>query len=81
MASRIGLAMRSIHDDDLVSEIMGINVRGFQVFALLWRGFSGFSGAYMPTTIALLIQYFSALLLYLSCSMFSLGALKLPGAL
>ncbi|MBR86990.1 MAG: branched-chain amino acid ABC transporter permease, partial [Rhodospirillaceae bacterium] len=64
MASRIGLAMRSIHDDDLVSEIMGINVRGFQVFAFTLGGaLAGFSGALYAHHYSFIeAQYFSALL-------------------
>ena len=64
MASRIGLAMRSILDDDLVSEIMGINVRGFQVFAFTLGGaLAGFSGALYAHHYSFIeAQYFSALL-------------------
>ena len=64
MASRIGLAMRSIHDDDLVSEIMGINGRGFQVFAFTLGGaLAGFSGALYAHHYSFIeAQYFSALL-------------------
>ena len=64
MASRIGLAMRSIHDDDLVSEIMGINVRGFQVFAFTLGGaLAGFSGALYAHHYSFIeAHYFSALL-------------------
>ncbi|MEE2746369.1 MAG: branched-chain amino acid ABC transporter permease [Pseudomonadota bacterium] len=64
MASRIGLAMRSIHDDDLVSEIMGINVRGFQVFAFTLGGaLAGLSGALYAHHYSFIeAQYFSALL-------------------
>ena len=56
--------MRSIHDDDLVSEIMGINVRGFQVFAFTLGGaLAGFSGALYAHHYSFIeAQYFSALL-------------------
>ncbi len=64
MASRIGLAMRAVHDDDTVSEIMGINVRGIQVFAFTLGGaLAGLSGALYAHHYSFIeAQYFNALL-------------------
>ena len=64
MASRIGLAMRAVHDDDTVSEIMGINVRGVQVFAFTLGGaLAGLSGALYAHHYSFIeAQYFNALL-------------------
>ena len=46
MATRLGLAMRSIHDDEAVSTIMGVNVRAVQVAAFTLGGaLAGLSGA------------------------------------
>jgi branched-chain amino acid transport system permease protein len=64
MASRIGLAMRAVHDDDTVSEIMGVNVRGVQVFAFTLGGaLAGLSGALYAHHYSFIeAQYFNALL-------------------
>ena len=64
MASRIGLVMRAVHDDDVVSEIMGVNVRGVQVFAFTLGGaLAGLSGALYAHHYSFIeAQYFSALL-------------------
>ena len=64
MASRIGLAMRAVHDDDVVSELMGLNVRGIQVFAFTLGGaLAGLSGALYAHHYSFIdAQYFNALL-------------------
>jgi branched-chain amino acid transport system permease protein len=38
MQTRLGLAMRAIHDDDIVAELMGISVRGVRVAAFTLGG-------------------------------------------
>ena len=46
MSSRFGLDMRACHDDDVVSDLMGVNVRATKVAAFaLGAAFAGFSGA------------------------------------
>lgn len=46
MSTRFGLAMRAVHDDETVSELMGVSVRGVQVAALSIGGaLAGLSGA------------------------------------
>src|SRR6202012_2275280 len=46
MATRLGLAMRSINDDEEAAIVMGVNVRAVQVFAFTVGGaFAGLSGA------------------------------------
>ncbi len=46
MSTRLGLAMRSIHDDELVSTVMGVNVRAVQVAAFTIGGaLAGLGGA------------------------------------
>mgnify|MGYP001959475087 FL=1 len=64
MASRVGLAMRAVHDDDVVSEIMGVNVKGIQVFAFTLGGaLAGLSGALYAHHYSFIeAQYFNAVL-------------------
>ena len=46
MSTRFGLNMRACHDDDVVSDLMGVNVRGVKVAAFaLGAALAGFSGA------------------------------------
>jgi branched-chain amino acid transport system permease protein len=46
MASRFGLAVRAIHDDEAVATVMGVNVRGMQVAVFTIGGaLAGLSGA------------------------------------
>ena len=46
MSTRLGLAMRSVHDDEVVSDLMGVSVRGVQVFCFALGGcITGLSGA------------------------------------
>ena len=35
MSTRIGLAMRAVHDDEAVADLMGVNKRAIQVGASL----------------------------------------------
>ena len=45
MATRFGLAVRSVHDDDVVADLMGVNVRGVRVAAFaLGAALAGLSG-------------------------------------
>ena len=64
MATRLGLAMRSIHDDEAVSTIMGVNVRAVQVAAFTLGGaLAGLSGALYAHHFAFVeAQYFNSLL-------------------
>jgi len=46
MSTRFGLNMRAAHDDDVVTDLMGVNVRGTKVAAFaLGAALAGFSGA------------------------------------
>lgn len=46
MQTRVGLAMRGVHDDELVAGLLGVSVRGTQVFAFgLGGALVGLSGA------------------------------------
>ena len=46
MQTRVGLAMRGVHDDELVAGLLGVSVRGLQVFAFgLGGALVGLSGA------------------------------------
>lgn len=46
MSTRFGLAMRAVHDDETVSELMGVSVRGVQVAAFAIGGaLAGLAGA------------------------------------
>jgi branched-chain amino acid transport system permease protein len=64
MATRLGLAMRSINDDEEAAIVMGVNVRAVQVFAFTVGGaFAGLSGALYALNFGFVeAQYFSSLL-------------------
>ena len=64
MASRLGLAIRSIHDDEPVSTIMGVNVRAVQVTTFTIGGaLAGLSGALYAHHFSFVeAQYFNSLL-------------------
>lgn len=64
MSTRLGLAMRSIHDDELVSTVMGVNVRAVQVAAFTIGGaLAGLGGAlYAHHYNFIEAPYFNALL-------------------
>jgi branched-chain amino acid transport system permease protein len=64
LATRLGLAMRAVHDDEAASAIMGVNVRAVQVIAFtIGAGFAGLSGALYAHNFSFVeAQYFDALL-------------------
>jgi branched-chain amino acid transport system permease protein len=64
MATRLGMAMRSIHDDEAASIVIGVNVRAVQVAAFTIGGaFAGLSGALYAHTFSFVeAQYFNSLL-------------------
>jgi branched-chain amino acid transport system permease protein len=64
MATRLGLAMRSINDDEAAAIVIGINVRAVQVTAFTIGGaFAGLSGALYAHNFSFVeAQYFNALL-------------------
>ncbi|WP_293857510.1 branched-chain amino acid ABC transporter permease [uncultured Alsobacter sp.] len=64
MATRLGLAMRSIHDDEPVSSLMGVNVRAIQVASFTLGGaFAGLAGALYAHHFSFVeAQYFNSLL-------------------
>jgi branched-chain amino acid transport system permease protein len=64
MATRLGLAMRSINDDEAAAIVIGINVRAVQVTAFTVGGaFAGLSGALYAHNFSFVeAQYFNALL-------------------
>ena len=64
MATRLGLAMRSINDDEAAAIVMGVNVRAVQVTALTIGGaFAGLSGALYALNFSFVeAQYFNSLL-------------------
>jgi branched-chain amino acid transport system permease protein len=64
MASRLGLAIRAIHDDEPVSTIMGVNVRAVQVTTFTIGGaLAGLSGALYAHHFSFVeAQYFNSLL-------------------
>lgn len=64
MATRLGLAMRSINDDEEATVIIGVNVRAVQVAAFTIGGaFTGLSGALYAHTYGFVeAQYFNSLL-------------------
>ena len=64
MATRFGLAMRAIHDDEAAAIVLGINIRLVQVVAFTIGGaLAGFSGALYGYNFGFVeAQYFDALL-------------------
>ncbi len=64
MATRFGLAMRAVHDDEAAAIVLGINVRMVQVIAFAVGGaLAGFSGALYAFNFGFVeAQYFDALL-------------------
>lgn len=64
MATRFGLAMRSIHDDELVSTIMGVNVRAVQITTFVIGGaLAGLAGGLYAHHFSFVeAQYFSPVL-------------------
>jgi branched-chain amino acid transport system permease protein len=64
MATRVGLAMRAVHDDEPVAALMGVDVRAVQVAAFALGGaLAGLAGAlYAHHFIFVEAQYFNALL-------------------
>ena len=64
MATRLGLAMRAVNDDEDASIVMGVNVRAVQVAAFTIGGaFTGLSGALYALNFGFIeAQYFNALL-------------------
>lgn len=64
MATRFGLAMRAIHDDELVATIMGVNARAVQVTAFAIGGaVAGLAGALYAHHFSFVeAQYFSPVL-------------------
>jgi branched-chain amino acid transport system permease protein len=64
MATRLGLAMRSINDDEEATIVIGVNVRAVQVAAFTIGGaFTGLSGALYAHNYGFVeAQYFNALL-------------------
>ncbi len=64
MATRFGLAIRAIHDDDAVATVMGVNVRGAQVAVFTFGGaLAGLSGALYAHHFSFIeAQYFDSTL-------------------
>jgi branched-chain amino acid transport system permease protein len=64
MATRFGLAMRAVHDDDAVATIMGVDVRAMQVAVFTIGGaLAGLSGALYAHHFAFIeAQYFNSML-------------------
>lgn len=64
MATRFGLTMRSIHDDEPVATLMGVNVRATQVACFtLGGGLAGLAGALYAHHFSYVeAQYFNSLL-------------------
>ena len=64
MATRLGLAMRSINDDEDATIVLGVNVRAIQVAAFTIGGaFAGLSGSLYALNFGFVeAQYFNALL-------------------
>jgi branched-chain amino acid transport system permease protein len=63
MSTRLGLAMRASHDDEVVTDLMGVNIRGVQVTAFAVGGaLAGLAGALYAHTYSFVeIQGFNAL--------------------
>ena len=64
MSTPIGLAMRAVHDDEAVADLMGVNKRAIQVGAFALGGaLAGLSGALYAYYYGFVeVQYFNALL-------------------
>jgi branched-chain amino acid transport system permease protein len=64
MSTRFGLAMRAAHDDEVVSDLMGVNVRGVQVAAFAIGGaLAGLAGGLYAHSFGFVeIQVFNPLL-------------------
>jgi branched-chain amino acid transport system permease protein len=64
MATRFGLTMRSINDDEAAAVLMGVNVRAVQVTAFTIGGaFAGLSGALYAHNFSFVeAQYFNSFL-------------------
>lgn len=64
MATRLGLAMRALHDDELVSTLMGVPARAVQVASFaIGAGLAGLAGALYAHHFSFVeAQYFSPLL-------------------
>jgi len=64
MATRLGLAMRSLNDDEDAATVLGVNARAVQVAAFTIGGaFAGLSGALYALNFGFVeAQYFNALL-------------------
>ncbi|WP_430249639.1 branched-chain amino acid ABC transporter permease [Neorhizobium sp. DAR64860/K0K1] len=64
MSTRFGLTMRACHDDDVVSDLLGVSIRGVRVVAFATGGaLAGLAGAlYAHTFNFVEIQSFNALL-------------------
>jgi branched-chain amino acid transport system permease protein len=64
MATRLGLAMRALHDDELVSTLMGVPARAVQVASFaIGAGLAGLAGGLYAHHFSFVeAQYFSALL-------------------
>lgn len=63
MSTRLGLTMRACHDDEVVTDLMGVNVRGVQVTAFAIGGaLAGLAGALYALSYGFVeIQGFNAL--------------------
>lgn len=64
MSTRIGLAMRAVHDDEPVADLMGVTNRAIQVMSFALGGaLAGLSGALYALYFGFVeVQYFNALL-------------------
>ncbi len=64
MATRLGLTMRSINDDEEATVVMGVNVRAIQVAAFtIGSAFTGLSGALYAHNYSFIeAQYFNSML-------------------
>ena len=63
MSTRLGLTMRAAHDDEVVTDLMGVNIRGVQVTAFAIGGaLAGLAGGLYAHTFSYVeIQGFNAL--------------------
>ncbi|TYC61831.1 branched-chain amino acid ABC transporter permease [Rhodobacterales bacterium] len=64
MSTRFGLAMRAIHDDEQVSDLMGVSIRGVKVVAFgIGAALAGLSGGLYAVSYSYVeVQSFNALL-------------------